>query len=419
MFRPFPVFIGSRYTRARRRSHFISFISLTSIIGLALGVLVMILVLSVMNGFDREMQQKVLGMVPHATLEAYQPLGNWHELSDELSARPEVAAVAPFIQLRGLLSNNGVVQKVLLNGVQPELEDRVSIISRFFLPEQGSLASLQPGEFGIVIGDKAANNLGVKIGDKVTFIAPDVAVTPAGVFPRMKRFTVVGLFHVGAGELDGYLGIVHIADAGRLHRWKPDHVQGLRLKLHDLFQAPQLAWELVRDRSNKDYDYYASDWTRSHGNLYQAIRMEKSMIGMLLLLIIAVAAFNIISTLIMVVNDKRSDIAILRTLGATPRQILRHFHGPGHGDRSDRHRHRLRAGHTRRAQCECRRTLAGRRAGPPVPQFRRVFHRLSAVPGDGTGCAADLWRGTAAEFPGDPVSGLACLAHAACGGFAL
>lgn len=325
MFRPFPVFIGSRYTRARRRSHFISFISLTSIIGLALGVLVMILVLSVMNGFDREMQQKVLGMVPHATLEAYQPLGNWHELSDELSARPEVAAVAPFIQLRGLLSNNGVAQKVLLNGVQPELEDRVSIISRFFLPEQGSLASLQPGEFGIVIGDKAANNLSVKIGDKVTFIAPDVAVTPAGVFPRMKRFTVVGLFHVGAGELDGYLGLVHIADAGRLHRWKPDHVQGLRLKLHDLFQAPQLAWEMVRDRSNKDYDYYASDWTRSHGNLYQAIRMEKSMIGMLLLLIIAVAAFNIISTLIMVVNDKRSDIAILRTLGATPRQILAIF----------------------------------------------------------------------------------------------
>ncbi|AXA54759.1 lipoprotein-releasing ABC transporter permease subunit [Pseudomonas thivervalensis] len=321
MFRPLFVFIGTRYTRAKRRNHFVSFISLTSIIGLALGVVVMIVVLSVMNGFDHEMRTRVLGMVPHATLETGEAISDWPSLAAKVKQNPQVLAVAPFTQMQGLLTNDGKVSKVLLNGIDPGLERQVSIIDNFM--QQGKLDDLAPGSFGIVIGDKAAAKLGVAIGDKLTFVAPEVTVTPGGMFPRMKRFTVVGIFHVGAGELDGYLGVTNLQDLARLHRWKPDQVQGLRLKFDDLFQAPRVAWTIAQQLGEDRY--YARDWTRTHGNLYQAIRMEKAMIGLLLLLIVAVAAFNIISTLVMVVNDKKGDIAILRTLGATPGQIMRIF----------------------------------------------------------------------------------------------
>ncbi len=320
MFRPLFVFIGTRYTRAKRRNHFVSFISLTSMIGLALGVVVMIVVLSVMNGFDHEMRTRVLGMIPHATLESAQPIDNWPAVAERVKQNRQVLEVAPFTQMQGLLTHEGKVQKVLLNGVDPALERRVSIIERFTL--EGSLDKLAPGEWGIMIGDKAAAKLGVAVGDKLTFVAPEISVTPAGMFPRMKRFTVVGTFHVGAGEIDGYLGLTNISDLSRLHRWKADQVQGLRLKFDDLFEAPRVAYNIAQQL---DGEYYSRDWTRTHGNLYQAIRMEKSMIGLLLLLIVAVAAFNIISTLVMVVNDKRGDIAILRTLGATPRQIMAIF----------------------------------------------------------------------------------------------
>lgn len=320
MFRPLPVYIGARYTSARRRGLFVSFISFTSMIGLALGVLVMIVVLSVMNGFDHEMRTRVLGMVPHATVESPTPINDWQSLGQQLSEHPQVVAVAPFIQMQGLLTHRGQVTKILINAVEPELEPQVSIIDQFF--REGSLASLAPGEFGIVIGDRAATRLGVGVGDKITFVAPEVTVTPAGVFPRMKRFTVQGIFHVGAGEIDGYVAMANITDMARLHRWKPDQVQGLRLRFDDLFQAPAIAAVLARELGD---DFYSRDWTRTHGNLYQAIRMEKAMIGLLLLLIVAVAAFNIISTLVMVVTDKRGDIAILRTLGATPRQIMAIF----------------------------------------------------------------------------------------------
>ncbi|MDH1261533.1 lipoprotein-releasing ABC transporter permease subunit [Pseudomonas sp. GD03944] len=321
MFRPLFVYIGMRYTRAKRRNHFVSFISLTSMIGLALGVLVMILVLSVMNGFDHEMRTRVLGMVPHATIESPTPIKDWRALGDEALKHPQVVAVAPFSQMQGLLTNDGKVQKVLINAVDPAEEAKVSIIGDFF--QQGSLQALQPREFGIVMGDKAAAKLGVGIGDKVTFVAPEVTVTPAGMFPRLKRFTVVGIFHVGAGEIDGFLAMAHVQDLARLQRWQGDQVQGIRLKFDDLFQAPRTAWELAQTLG--DREYHARDWTRTHGNLYQAIRMEKAMIGLLLLLIVAVAAFNIISTLVMVVTDKKGDIAILRTLGATPRQIMAIF----------------------------------------------------------------------------------------------
>ena len=320
MFRPLSIFIGARYTRAKRRNHFVSFISLTSMIGLALGVLVMIVVLSVMNGFDREMRTRVLGMVPHATVESSVPINDWRTLAATMAKHPQVLAVAPFVQMQGLLSGNGEVQKVLINAIDPDEESKVSIIGDYF--KQGSLADLTPGSFNIVIGDSAAAKLGLAIGDKVTFVAPEVTVTPAGMFPRMKRFTVVGIFHVGAGEVDNFVAMANLQDLARLHRWKPDQVQGIRLKLADLFQAPKVAWQLAGRLSD---DFYARDWTRSHGNLYQAIRMEKAIIGLLLLLIVAVAAFNIISTLVMVVTDKKADIAILRTLGATPRQIMAIF----------------------------------------------------------------------------------------------
>lgn len=317
MFRPLSVYIGARYTRARRRSLFVSFISFTSMIGLALGVLVMIVVLSVMNGFDHEMRNRVLGMVPHATLESPVPVDQWRELADRLSQHAEIVAAAPFIQTQGLLTHQGKVTKILINAVDPQAEQAVSIIDQFF--REGSLDSLGNGGFGILIGDKAAAKLGVGVGDKITFVAPEVTVTPAGMFPRMKRFTVAGIFHVGAGEIDGYVALAHISDLARLQRWQPDQVQGLRLRFEDLFQAPRIARDIAQQMGD---DFYSRDWTRTHGNLYQAIRMEKAMIGMLLLLIVAVAAFNIISTLVMVVTDKRGDIAILRTLGATPRQIM-------------------------------------------------------------------------------------------------
>src|SRR5690606_35830311 len=283
----------------------------------ALGVMVMILVLSVMNGFDREMRERVLGMVPHASLETGQPLADWPGLAERLARHPGVLAVAPYTQMQGLLTHEGQVQKVLINAIDPARESSVSIIDQFFV--EGALADLRPGEFGLLIGDRAAEKLGVKVGDKLTFVAPEVAVTPAGMFPRMKRSTVTGIFHVGAGEIVGFVAMAHTEDAPRVKRWRTDQVQGLRLKLADLFQAPGLSWLLAGSLGE---EFFARDWTRTHGNLYQAIRMEKAIIGLLLLLIVAVAAFNIISTLVMVVTDKKSDIAILRTLGASPARIM-------------------------------------------------------------------------------------------------
>lgn len=320
MFRPLALFVGMRYTRAKRRNHFISFISLTSMIGLALGVLVMILVLSVMNGFDREMRTRILGMVPHATVSSFTPLDDWQATGQQVLQHKEVQAIAPFTQLQGMLTHSGSVQPVLVNGILPDAEDGVSIISNHM--QAGKLADLKGGDFSIIIGEITARRFSVRVGDKLTFVLPEASVTPAGVFPRLKRFTVAGIFKVGA-ELDGSLALIHIEDAARLSRWQPHQVEGIRLKLKDLFDAPRVSWEIAS--TIEDSELHPRDWTRSHGNLFQAIQMEKTMIALLLLLIVAVAAFNIISTLVMVVTDKKADIAILRTLGASPGQIMAVF----------------------------------------------------------------------------------------------
>ncbi|AOY87420.1 cell division protein FtsX [Marinobacter salinus] len=318
MFRPLSFYIGLRYTAAKRRNHFISFISLTSMIGLMLGVGVLIIVLSVMNGFDRELKQRILGMVPHAVIEGTGPLEDWETVDRQVEEHPRVLAAAPFIQGQGMVTGGANVRGVMLNGVLPEQEKTVSIIEKHMI--KGSLDDLHPGEFGIIIGQLMASSLRLDLGDKVTVVLPEASVTPAGVLPRLKRFTVKGVFSVGA-ELDGNYTLVHMADAAKLMR-TGGKAQGVRLLVDDLFAAPKVAEEAARMLNGR---YFISDWTRTHGNLFQAIRMEKTMIGLLLMFIVAVAAFNIVSTLVMVVTDKTADIAILRTMGATPGRIMRIF----------------------------------------------------------------------------------------------
>jgi len=320
MFRPLPLFIGIRYTAAKRRNRLVSFISLTSMLGLALGVTVMIVVLSVMNGFDHEMRTRVLGMVPQALLESAQPIEYWPQLIAQLETQPGVKAAAPLSSMQGLLTHQGQIQKIVINGIEPALEAKVSIIGEFF--REGALEDLTAGQFKLLLGDRAAKALGVDLGDKITFVAPEASITPAGIFPRLKRFTVAGIFHSGAGEIDGYLALAHYQDIARLQRLPPEQVQSLRLAFDDIFAAPTLTWQLARELPG---DWFASDWMRTHGGLYQAISLEKRMIALLLLLIVAVAAFNIVSTLVMVVADKKADIAILRTMGASSTQIMRIF----------------------------------------------------------------------------------------------
>ncbi|WP_422134363.1 lipoprotein-releasing ABC transporter permease subunit [Endozoicomonas sp. ALD040] len=316
MFRPLPFFVGLRYTRAKRRNHFISFISLMSMVGLTLGVCVLIIVMSVMNGFDRELKQRILGMVPHATItSASGGMQDWQNILEQVSGQDGIVAAAPFVDGQGMLTSGSQVRGAMVYGIDPAYEEQVSIVNQHM--EQGSLYNLKPGRFGIVLGEIMAQSLGVTTGDKVTMVLPEANVNLAGVFPRLKRFTVVGIFSVGA-EVDGSLAYINIQDAARFMR-VPEGVEGIRLKMENLFAAPKLAWDVAIQLPGR---YYVQDWTRTQGQLFQAIQMEKTMVGLLLTLIVAVAAFNIVSTLVMVVTDKQSDIAILRTLGASPKTIM-------------------------------------------------------------------------------------------------
>ena len=319
MFRPLSIFIGTRYTRAKRRNHFISFISMTSMIGLALGVLAMIVVLSVMNGFQKEMSSRILGMVPHAVIAGVKPLDDWKPAADAARKNPQVTAAVPFTEMDGMLSYKGTMQPIEINGVDPALESQVSIVTQHIV--QGRLQDLKAGEFGVVIGEITARRFRLNVGDKITLIVPEISSEPGGITPRLQRLTVVGVFKVGA-ELDGSMALVNVADAATIKRWQPNQVQGVRLALKDLYAAPQVSTAIA---GTLGADYRADDWTHTQGSLFSAMKMEKTMIGLLLLMIVAVAAFNIIATLIMVVNDKGADIAILRTLGATPGQIMTIF----------------------------------------------------------------------------------------------
>lgn len=307
--------IGYRYTSAKRNNHFISFISLISMVGLVIGVGLLITVLSVMNGFDRELRTRILGMVPHAVIKPYSTMQDWQSVDAQVTAHPKVLAAAPFIQIKGMLSSSGLVQGAQLNGILPEEESTVSIIGDHMV--QGALENLESGKFNIILGDMLARQLRVQKGDRVTVVLPEASLTPAGVFPRLKRFTVSGIFRVGA-DLDGQLALIHLEDAAKVMRMK-GYVNGIRLKMENLFDAPYVSRQLA---ASLDDAYYSVDWTLTHGNLFSAIKMEKTLIGLLLMVIVAVAAFNIISTLVMVVTDKTADIAILRTIGASPRAIM-------------------------------------------------------------------------------------------------
>nr|WP_298251059.1 lipoprotein-releasing ABC transporter permease subunit [uncultured Halomonas sp.] len=310
-----PFLIGLRYVRAKRRNHFISFISLTSMLGLMLGVAVLILVLSVMNGFDHELRTRILGMVPHTKVESRTGMVEWEALAERLMEREHVIGAAPYVEQQGMFSVGGNNEGAMVNGIHPEWEDRVSIIGENM--QEGSLADLEAGEWNIVLGSILARRLGVGVGDRVTLLVPEASITPAGVFPRLKRFNVSGIFSVGA-DLDAALAYAHIDDMQTLARLG-DAVGGLRLELDDLFIASAETQAIINELGP---GYRGYDWTYSHGNLFQAIQMEKRMIALLLTVIIAVAAFNIVSTLVMVVTDKHADIAILRTIGATPRTIM-------------------------------------------------------------------------------------------------
>ena len=318
MFKPISLYIGLRYTRARRSNHFISFIALVSMIGLTLGVAVLITVLSVMNGFDRELKNRVLGMIPQATVSSTQILTNWPELAKKIQQHEHVKGVAPFTQLQGMLTAQGQVAGIMISGIEPEYEKNVSIIQNHMV--EGSIDQLKKGEFGIVLGKQMTDSLGLGLNDNITLVRPEATPSPAGVVPRFKRFKIVGIFSIGA-EVDSMMGYIALNDASTLLRL-PDGAQGIRLKLDDIFRAPEVADDIVKDLPS---NFYASNWTFTHGNLFSAIQMEKAMVSLLLFLIVLVAAFNIVSSLVMVVTDKKSDIAILRTLGASPSTITRIF----------------------------------------------------------------------------------------------
>jgi lipoprotein-releasing system permease protein len=321
MFKPLPFYIGLRYTRAKRRNHFISFISLSSILGIALGVAALITVLSVMNGFEKELRHRMLGMSAHVVVRTIDnSWQDWQNMAEQLRKKDHVTGIAPFIQGQAMISYHKNVEGTFLQGIFPELEPQVSQVKDKML--EGSIDDLKAGEFGIVLGKELARSLNVRMGNKITLIVPQASVTPIGLLPRMKRFIVKGIFSVGMHEFDSGLVLLHSEDAAKLLRMPAGTIHGLNIKLDDMFLAPSFSRQLQQEMP---FGYHSYDWTYRHKNFFEAIKMEKTVMFVILTLIVAVAAFNIISTLVMVVTDKQADIAILRTLGATPRTIMAIF----------------------------------------------------------------------------------------------
>ena len=319
MFRPIELAIGLRYTRAKRRNHFISFISLASMLGIAIGVTALITVISVMNGFEGELRRRILGMVAHATISgAGQPMADWSVAVETARKDPRVIGAAPYIEREAMLQG-GRTQGALLRGIDPAQEPEVSELNAKMV--KGEFGALQPGAFNILLGSELALWLGVDVGDQVTVFVPEFRSTPVGVMPQMKRFTVVGLFTAGMQEYDRQLAVIHIGDGQRLLRMG-EGVTGVRLKLRDMFDG----WKVARDLSDHLGSFYRiRDWSADHANFFRAIRMEKTVMFIILSLIIGVAAFNLVSSLVMLVTDKQADIAILRTLGMSPRSIMAVF----------------------------------------------------------------------------------------------
>jgi lipoprotein-releasing system permease protein len=320
---PYELFVGLRYTRARRgagRNAFVSFIAAVSMLGIALGVAALIVVLSVMNGFQEELRTRILAVASH--IEIRSPNGamaDWHGVARAAQTNPRVRAAAPYVLGQAMLSAGPVNRGALVRGVDPALEDKVADFGSHM--RAGSLSELKPDAFGIVLGAELARALGVRLGESVVVITPQGTVTPAGTLPRVKSFRVVGVFEIGMFEFDSGLALINLADAEKLYRLG-DAVSGVRLKLDDLFAAPSVARELLAVLPE---DAEVRDWTLSHANFFRAVAIEKRMMFLILTLIVAVAAFNIVSAQVMVVTDKQADIAILRTQGASPASILTIF----------------------------------------------------------------------------------------------
>jgi len=328
MFKPIELFISLRYTRRKRKSGFVSFISVSSILGIMLGVAALIVVLSVMNGFQRELRTTILGVVSHVQIiGSAGKLGNWESLRERISdinSPVTIEGVAPFVSGEALFSRGPTVHGAMIRGVSPDEEITVSDLSRNMVA--GEFKTLRAGSFRVILGVDLARSLGVTVGEKVLLITPQGQVTPAGVMPRLKQFTVSGVFEMKNYQYDSALALINIEDAQKLFRMRPGEVTGVRLKLSDIDSAPALTSLLNAELPD---NVFATDWTRSHATFFRAIQIEKRVMFIILLLIVAVAAFNIVSTLVMVVTDKRADIAILRTLGATQGQILRIFISQG------------------------------------------------------------------------------------------
>ena len=318
MFNSFETMIGLRYVRARRRNHFISFISMSSMIGVALGVMALITVISVMNGFEKELKDRILGMASHAVIEELNGLKDWQLVINNIKDHPEIVGAAPYFHAEGMLTKDKIVNGVIIRGILPHEETNVAIVAEKMI--EGDLNDLKSTEFNIILGAELVRKLNLEIGDKVTLVAPQANFTPAGILPRLKRFTLIGIFEVGMHEFDSGLALIHMDDALRLFR--KSNPTGIRLKTNNILKAPTISREIASQLSSK---YWVIDWTQRHSNFFRALKTEKTVMFVILTLIVAVAAFNIISTLVMAVSDKQSDIAVLRTLGASPKSILKIF----------------------------------------------------------------------------------------------
>ena len=318
MFNTFESMIGLRYVRAKRRNHFISFISMSSMIGVALGVMALITVISVMNGFEKELKERILGMASHAVIEEFNGLNNWEDVIQDIGNHPEIVGAAPYFHAEGMLTKDKVVNGAIIRGVLPDKEESVAVVAEKMT--EGRLSNLRDSEFNIILGSELARKLNLQVGDKVTLVAPQANVTPAGIVPRLKRFTLTGIFEVGMHEFDSGLALINMNDALRLFR--KENPTGIRIKTSNILKAPIISREVASQLSN---NYRVIDWTQRHSNFFRALKTEKTVMFVILSLIVAVAAFNIISTLVMAVSDKQSDIAVLRTLGASPQSILKIF----------------------------------------------------------------------------------------------